>query len=102
MSISGDYPHPVQVNGFTCRNCTDVDYARKHVDPAHPKVGPYGIDAGADPGLKARADSGAARAVTLGGQLAKSQSDNRAATGGNAGVTTEALSAPGRSVNILT
>ena len=49
MAISGDYPHPVQVNGFTCRNCTDVDYANKHIDPAHPKSGPYGINAKSDP-----------------------------------------------------
>jgi hypothetical protein len=45
MAISGDYAHPVQVNGFQCRNCTDVDYAKKHIDPAHPKDGPYGVDA---------------------------------------------------------
>ena len=44
MAINGDYPHPVTVNGFSCRNCTDVDYAKKHIDPAHPKDGPYGID----------------------------------------------------------
>lgn len=46
---STDYPHPVQVNGFTCRNCTDVDKAKKHIDPAHPRSGPYGIDADTDP-----------------------------------------------------
>lgn len=33
------------VNGFACRNCTDIDYAKKHIDPAHPKDGPYGINA---------------------------------------------------------
>ena len=33
------------VNGFQCRNCTDIDYAKKHIDPAHPKDGPYGINA---------------------------------------------------------
>jgi len=50
MSIgSTNYPQPVQVNGFTCRNCTDVDNAKKHIDPAHPKSGPYGIDAATDP-----------------------------------------------------
>ena len=46
---STDYPHPIQVNGFTCRNCTDVDRAKKHIDPAHPQSGPYGIDAATDP-----------------------------------------------------
>ena len=24
------------VNGFACMNCTDVDHAKKFVDPAHP------------------------------------------------------------------
>jgi hypothetical protein len=47
---STDYPHPVQVNGFLCRNCTEVDRAKKHIDPAHPRSGPYGIDAAHDPG----------------------------------------------------
>jgi hypothetical protein len=45
MAINGDYPQPVTVNGFSCKNCTDVDYAKKHIDPAHPKDGPYGVNA---------------------------------------------------------
>jgi hypothetical protein len=45
VAISVNYPAPVYVNGFQCKNCTDVDYAKKHIDPAHPKDGPYGIDA---------------------------------------------------------
>lgn len=49
MAISTDYPHPVTVNGFSCRNCTDVDYAKRHIDPAHPHSGPYNIDAKTDP-----------------------------------------------------
>jgi len=50
MSIgSTNYPQPVLVNGFVCRNCTDVDNAKKHIDPAHPRSGPYGIDAATDP-----------------------------------------------------
>ena len=32
------------VNGFQCKNCTDIDYAKKHIDPAHPKDGPYGVN----------------------------------------------------------
>jgi hypothetical protein len=46
---STNYPQPVQVNGFLCRNCTDVDNAKKHIDPAHPRSGPYGINADTDP-----------------------------------------------------
>ncbi|MDB5440977.1 MAG: hypothetical protein JWM33_3404 [Caulobacteraceae bacterium] len=33
------------INGFQCKDCTDVAYAKKHIDPAHPKDGPYGINA---------------------------------------------------------
>ena len=49
MSISGNYPTPVTVNGFLCRNCTDVENAQKHVDPQHPRSGPYNINAKDDP-----------------------------------------------------
>ena len=49
---STNYAQPVQVNGYTCKNCTDVDYAKKHIDPAHPKSGPFGIDAADDPSAK--------------------------------------------------
>jgi len=50
MSVgSANYPQPVQVNGFLCRNCTDVDNAKKHIDPAHPRSGPYGVNAATDP-----------------------------------------------------
>jgi len=82
MSIgSANYPHPIQVNGFTCRNCTDVDNAKKHIDPAHPKSGPYGINAATDPtnpksflqfggGLSGtRATSAAAARPSAAGQL---------------------------------
>jgi hypothetical protein len=61
MSINGDYPHPVQVNGFQCRNCTDVDNAKKHIDPAHPKSGPYNVNAATDPSRQT--------SVLLGGAL---------------------------------
>jgi len=49
MAISGDYTVPVTVNGFNCRNCTDVGYAAKLIDPAHPKSGPNNVDAARDP-----------------------------------------------------
>ena len=65
MSISADYPQPVQVNGFACKNCTDVDNAKKHIDPRHPQSGPYGVNAAADPTQSA--------AVRFGGALAGAQ-----------------------------
>ena len=34
------------VNGYVCRDCTDVARAQKGIDPARPKDGPYGRDRG--------------------------------------------------------
>ena len=62
MSVtSTNYAQPVQVNGFTCRNCTDVDNAKKHIDPQHPKSGPFGLDAAADPSRRSDPKVQAAR-----------------------------------------
>jgi len=76
MAISGDYPTPVNVNGFSCKNCTDVDNAKKHIDPAHPKDGPFGINAKKSPDTNKRAPAGSLEAthdgqpaVTFSGQL---------------------------------
>lgn len=48
------------VNGYVCRNCTDVEYAKKGVDPARPKDGPNGVNAagGSKAADKAKADRG--------------------------------------------
>jgi hypothetical protein len=32
------------INGYQCKTCTDVAYAKKNIDPAHPKDGPFGIN----------------------------------------------------------
>ncbi len=77
MAISGDYATPVSVNGFSCKNCTEVDLANKHIDPAHPKDGPFGINAkdkthapGHVDKLKAAAEAAfSPDAVTFGGAL---------------------------------
>jgi hypothetical protein len=63
-----NYPQPVMVNGYPCKNCTDVDLAKAFIDPQHPKAGPYGANAKADPSLagKHRDKSGA---ITFGGAL---------------------------------
>jgi hypothetical protein len=66
MTIGANYPTPVMVNGFQCKNCTDVDYAKKHIDPAHPRSGPYGIDAKYDPTVRQNPNS---PSVTFGGTL---------------------------------
>jgi hypothetical protein len=52
MTGSINYPNPIFVNGYSCKNCTDVDLAKKHIDPDHPKAGPYGINAQNDPTLR--------------------------------------------------
>ena len=69
MAVSADYSIPVQVNGFSCRNCTDVAYAKKHIDPAHPKSGPYNVNAAGDP-------SRINEAVVFGGSLTGRQSSS--------------------------
>ncbi len=67
MSISGDYPAPVSVNGFQCHNCAEVDEAKKFIDPAHPASGPFGVDAKTDPTRAFDA------AVKLGGAFANAK-----------------------------
>jgi hypothetical protein len=44
MAISSTYPTPINVNGYLCKNCTDVSLAKRHIDPAHPNDGPFGAD----------------------------------------------------------
>ena len=68
---SVNYPSPVTVNGYSCKNCTDVDYAKKHIDPAHPADGPFGVQAKTKPAsVGAHARTPEAPAVTFGGVLA--------------------------------
>jgi hypothetical protein len=92
MAISANYPAPVYVNGFPCKNCTDVDYAKKNIDPAHPKSGPFGIDAKVDPSVNPAA------AVTLAGAtsgLAKGPGAEVSASGSGQFPTRSRSSAPG-------
>ncbi len=112
MSIgSTNYQVPVQVNGFTCHNCTEVDEAKKHIDPAHPKSGPYGIDAKTDPTQKKSDLQNSA--VTFGGSLAGANTSSTSPSGTTTSSattnpsssttpqTTAQATAPGQSVNIL-
>jgi hypothetical protein len=62
MAISADYPTPINVNGYLCRNCADVAYAKNHIDPAHPKDGPFGVEAASS------SASGRGASVEPGGQ----------------------------------
>jgi hypothetical protein len=51
LSISTvNYPTPVTVNGYSCKNCTDVDNAKRNIDPQHPKDGPFGVNKVDKPG----------------------------------------------------
>lgn len=40
MAISGNYSHPVTVNGYSCINCAEVAQAKADIDPANPSAGP--------------------------------------------------------------
>jgi hypothetical protein len=64
-----NYPTPILVNGFRCRNCTDVDYAKKHIDPQHPKDGPYGINKSDNTQGVASPDATHGPAVLIDGRL---------------------------------
>ena len=81
------------VNGYVCHNCTDVAYAQRHIDPQHPKDGPFGVD------KPETADHGPA--VVLGGALAKPGGNAAAgSTNGVAAVTpSDALEATGRAAD---
>jgi hypothetical protein len=70
-----NYPSPVTVNGYSCKNCTDVDYAKKNIDPSHPKDGPFGVNK-----TDAASTNAAKPAVTFGGALAGLSQTSAAAT----------------------
>jgi hypothetical protein len=72
---SVNYPQPVMINGYPCKNCTDVDLAKAHIDPQHPSAGPYGVNAKADPSLAGKKLDASTGAVTFGGSLG-SNADN--------------------------
>jgi hypothetical protein len=42
VAVSADFPVPILVNGYACRNGTDVGRAQKNIDPARPLDGPFG------------------------------------------------------------
>lgn len=63
MTIRGDYPHPITVNGYACRNCDDVAKAKRLIDPAQPEAVPPAA------GTK-ESDGDLQRAVNFGGTLA--------------------------------
>src|SRR5271166_4406338 len=57
------------VNGFQCKDCTDIDYAKKNIDPAHPSWGPFNVN---EPAQDKKGPGGTQSnsAVTFGGSLA--------------------------------
>ena len=76
------------VNGYPCKNCTDVELAKKGIDPAKPKDGPNGVYAADKAKDSAKADAanrgvddkgpGFGPAVTLSGALANVQPPGQA------------------------
>jgi hypothetical protein len=103
------------VNGYVCKNCTDVAYAKKGIDPAHPKDGPNGVDAKDKPGKPGKPDAKGDHgpAVTFGGALAQAFNGVQAQTGAPAATGAQtpnavsptaaapsALAPPGSTLNI--
>lgn len=102
MAIGADYPSPVTVNGFSCKNCTEVDEAKKFIDPAHPKDGPFGINA-RDHKTGAAGDAAHADrspAVRFGGQLASLAAANGSTAGTPSPATFSSSTAPGVRLDI--
>ena len=81
------------VNGYPCRDCTDVSNAKKHIDPNHPKDGPYGVNAKNDPTNPAYDRD---TAVTFGGGLS-SLTANPVTAAGNASAQVGVGSVPQKS-----
>jgi hypothetical protein len=54
MAISTDYPRPITVNGYICRNCDDVSAAKKNIDPAEAKGEPPAVSFGGSLGDRQR------------------------------------------------
>jgi hypothetical protein len=76
-----NYPTPVMVNGYACKNCTDVDNAKRNIDPAHPKDGPFGVNAQFKPGVAKPGATPTPPAVVFGGRLSHlSQTDKTPTT----------------------
>jgi hypothetical protein len=84
MAIGTDYSTPVTVNGYACKNCTDVANATKHIDPQHPRSGPYGVNAQDDPTVKQNAPT-RSDSITFGGALAGVNDSGKTATDPRAG-----------------
>ena len=71
-----NYPTPVTVNGYSCKNCADVDNAKRNIDPQHPQDGPFGVNRLPKPGeakpaggVSATGSSAPTPAVVFGGAL---------------------------------
>ena len=106
MSVgSTNYPQPVQVNGYTCHNCTEVDEAKKHIDPAHPKSGPYGVTASTDPTNKNKKDfiqfGGSLSGTSTSSTSSSASASASASTTGPASASVSTSDAPGQTVNVL-
>ena len=96
MTVNGNYSIPVTVNGFLCKNCTDVENAKKHIDPAHPRSGPYGIDAKNDPTVN---QATVKSAVVFGGSLSGLNTTSNASASPPAPNAPSAASSNGSSTN---
>ena len=56
------------INGYRCTTCADVAYAKKNIDPAHPKDGPFREDR-IDQPTQVRPHESFGEAVKFDGQL---------------------------------
>jgi hypothetical protein len=65
------------INGYVCHNCTDVDYAKKGIDPAHPnKDDPLNAKTKSQNAIANADKTQISPAVILSGALAKLEAAN--------------------------
>jgi hypothetical protein len=57
------------VNGYVCNNCTEVDLAKRGIDPAHKNDGPYGVNSEKNRAERRERQAPLATEGTLGTQL---------------------------------
>lgn len=65
MAISTDYPRPIIVNGYLCRNCDDVSDAKKNIDPTRTNGEPAAVSFGGALGDRQRSNAIAEPAFRL-------------------------------------
>ena len=86
------------VNGYPCFNCTDVGYAKRGIDPAHPEDDPSKPGQAAKPSGNSGVDA-RGPAVTFGGKLS-APSETQASDRDRSGSDSDGFKRPGSTLDV--